>query len=323
MKRASLKSIAAAAGVSKTTASFVLNGKGDQHKINSATQKRILEEARQQNYQPSFLAQTLSSGKTRNIGLLLPGTANSLANALLHQLILLFQLQNYRLLPGMAHPPTVGEREIINDFILRQADAIIAVEPLHLKDWVASMAARPIPLVVINNEEDSPTSEILNYDYTQMINLLIQHHFQHHKKAIGFIAKENTCHPKLKAYLACYIDRFNINSNYHYLLKDTEPMSNALNALALENVNAIIFESPELARKALQHLQSHHISNAENMDFSCIGWDRELAFAQPKVCGVDYNPAKLADQVVQIIINVRPSKVTSGNSPEKLYQLFP
>lgn len=324
MKRASLKSIAAAAGVSKTTASFVLNGKGDQHKINAATQARILKEAQTQNYQPSFLAQTLSSGKTMTIGLLLPNMNGNFANALLRHLIPPLQSQHYRLLPGMAQPPAVGEREIIADFILRQADAIIAIHPLHEKEWSSSLTVLQIPLVIVNNEEGSATSGTLNYDYPHMINLLIQHHFQHHKKAIGFIGRERTSHPKLEAYLTCYIDRFDISSPYSYLLKEAEPVANALKALALQSVNAIMFESPEMAQQALQYLQSNHLPHIESMDFSCIGWNTELTFAQPKVQGVDYAPDKLAEQVRQMLNTALKNPTDATYFPSAtLYQLFP
>ncbi len=324
MKRASLKSIAAAAGVSKTTASFVLNGKGDQHKINTATQQRILEEAQRQNYQPSFLAQTLSSGKTMTIGLLLPSNENSLANALVHHLTHLLQSQQYRLLPGMAQPSAISEREIIDDFILRQTDAIIAIQPIHENEWAGSLDILQTPLIIINSKNDSEAHGTLNYDFTHMINRLIQHHFQHHKKAIGFIGRERTSHPKLEAYLTCYIDRFNISSPYHYLLKEAEPVANALKALQQQKVNALIFESPEIAYKALNHLQSNHLPNSENMGLSCLGWNPEWTFAQPKIVGVDFAPSQLAEEESQwITAALTHQSANHSVTTDKLYQLNP
>lgn len=324
MKRASLKSIAAAAGVSKTTASFVLNGKGDQHKINAATQTRIRKEAQRQNYQPSFLAQTLSSGKTMTIGLLLPTIENSKANALLHYLTPPLQSQHYRLLPGMAQPPAVGEREIIDDFILRQADAIIAVHPLHEKEWASSLAVLQTPLLIISKDDIGATPGTLNYDYPYMINLLIQQHFQHHQKAVGFIGRARTPHPKLEAYLTCYIDRFDISSTYHYLLKEAEPVANALKALAQQNVNALVFESPELAGEALPHLQKNHHPEIDNRGYSCMGWNPELTFAQPKIQGVDFAPSKLAEQVCQMLTAaLKNSTAANPLSNQTLYQLYP
>jgi LacI family transcriptional regulator len=58
----SIKEIARLAEVSQGTASMVLNGKGDQYRISQATQKKILEAARQLNYQPNISARRLRSG---------------------------------------------------------------------------------------------------------------------------------------------------------------------------------------------------------------------------------------------------------------------
>jgi LacI family transcriptional regulator len=59
---ASIKEIAQLANVSQGTASMVLNGKGDHYRISLVTQKKILEAARQLNYQPNISARRLRSG---------------------------------------------------------------------------------------------------------------------------------------------------------------------------------------------------------------------------------------------------------------------
>lgn len=62
---ASIKEIAALANVSLGTASFVLNGKGDQYRISPSTQQRVLEAARQLDYRPNISARRLrSTGET-------------------------------------------------------------------------------------------------------------------------------------------------------------------------------------------------------------------------------------------------------------------
>ncbi|GAA0135434.1 substrate-binding domain-containing protein [Paenibacillus sp. YSY-4.3] len=59
---ASIKEIAQLAKVSQGTASMVLNGKGDKYRISAATQAKILEAARELNYQPNISARRLRSG---------------------------------------------------------------------------------------------------------------------------------------------------------------------------------------------------------------------------------------------------------------------
>ena len=75
-KRTSLADIAESLNVSKSTVSFVLNGKGKQFNISETTQKLILEKAKELNYVPNYFAKGLREGKTQTIGLVLADISN-------------------------------------------------------------------------------------------------------------------------------------------------------------------------------------------------------------------------------------------------------
>ena len=75
-KRVSLADIADSLNVSKSTVSFVLNGKGKQFNISERTQQLILDKAKELNYVPNFFAKGLREGKTSTIGLVLSDISN-------------------------------------------------------------------------------------------------------------------------------------------------------------------------------------------------------------------------------------------------------
>lgn len=58
-KRVTIKDIAELAGVSKATASLVLNGRGKELRVAQETRERVLSIAQQQHYQPSIHARSL------------------------------------------------------------------------------------------------------------------------------------------------------------------------------------------------------------------------------------------------------------------------
>lgn len=74
------KAVAQRAGVSVTTVSRVINGRGDD--ISEETRKRVLEAARALRYRPSSLAAALRRGYTRTVGLVVP----DIADAYFHQI---------------------------------------------------------------------------------------------------------------------------------------------------------------------------------------------------------------------------------------------
>lgn len=69
MSKATLKSIAEATGFSVTTVSRALAGYND---VNPETRRKIMDEARQQNYEPNLNAQLLQGQRTQTIGLIAP-----------------------------------------------------------------------------------------------------------------------------------------------------------------------------------------------------------------------------------------------------------
>lgn len=67
--KASLDDVAKALGVSKSTVSRVLSGKG---RISEETRKKVMQCAAEMNYQPNVIARSLAQSKTFNIGVVLP-----------------------------------------------------------------------------------------------------------------------------------------------------------------------------------------------------------------------------------------------------------
>jgi DNA-binding LacI/PurR family transcriptional regulator len=63
-KRPTSRDVAAAAGVSRATVSYVLNGADTKHRITPATRDRVLEVAERLGYEPNAVALALRAGRT-------------------------------------------------------------------------------------------------------------------------------------------------------------------------------------------------------------------------------------------------------------------
>ncbi|VDR29137.1 Catabolite repressor/activator [Raoultella terrigena] len=75
-KRVTIKDIAELAGVSKATASLVLNGRGKELRVAQETRERVQTIAREQHYQPSIHARSLRDNRSHTIGLVVPEITN-------------------------------------------------------------------------------------------------------------------------------------------------------------------------------------------------------------------------------------------------------
>ena len=65
-----LRDVALHAGVSRTTASYILNGRADQMRIATATVDRVREAIEDLGYRPNRVAQNLRTSTTKTIGVL-------------------------------------------------------------------------------------------------------------------------------------------------------------------------------------------------------------------------------------------------------------
>lgn len=75
-KRITLSDIAELAGVSKTTASMILNGQAEQFRIKDETRQKVLAVAKQQGYRANAYAKALKLQRSNVIGLVIPDLTN-------------------------------------------------------------------------------------------------------------------------------------------------------------------------------------------------------------------------------------------------------
>lgn len=73
VKKMTIADVADALGVSKTTVSRVISGKG---RIGPETKERVLRFIEEHDYKPNVIAKGLAQNKTYNIGLIMPGNHN-------------------------------------------------------------------------------------------------------------------------------------------------------------------------------------------------------------------------------------------------------
>lgn len=70
VRRVTLHDVAARAGVSTTTASYILNGRSEEMRISQATQDRVRSAAAELSYRPNPSARNLRTSTTRTVGLI-------------------------------------------------------------------------------------------------------------------------------------------------------------------------------------------------------------------------------------------------------------
>lgn len=148
-KRITINDIARLAGVSKSTASLVLNGRGKELRVAEATRHRVIEIARQQHYQPSIHARALTSSRSDTIGLVVPEIINHGFAVFAHELETLCRDTGLQLLIACTDENASQETLAVNNLIQRQVDGLIVASSM-LSDNEYQKINQQLPVVLFD-----------------------------------------------------------------------------------------------------------------------------------------------------------------------------
>src|SRR5680860_916034 len=122
-KSATLADVARRAGVSRTTASYVLNGRADQMRIAPDTVLRVQHVVDELGYRPNRVAQNLRTATTRTIGLLSDHVASGhYASSMLIGASVAARRSDHLMVIGESQGDRELEDQLIRDMLDRQVD---------------------------------------------------------------------------------------------------------------------------------------------------------------------------------------------------------
>lgn len=147
-----IRQVAAAAGVSIATASRALSGSS---MVIDATKQRVLQVAAELDYTPSRLAQSLATGSTGNIGVVLPDVTNPFYTSFLSELESAAATRDMGVLVGDSHEEPDLEYLLVRR-MTSQVDALVLASS-RLPDDAILAAAKRLPVVLANRRLDAQT----------------------------------------------------------------------------------------------------------------------------------------------------------------------
>lgn len=144
MNKITLKVIAEATGVSRTTASFVLNGKGKEMKISDAVVNRVKMYAENHNYRPNPNAQSLRTGKSNVLLVMLENIYSEIARYMEY-----FALEKgYIILFCSNENSDVRSRSLLDNFQKHLIDGYIIVPSPNIQAEIRSLTSSKIPVIL-------------------------------------------------------------------------------------------------------------------------------------------------------------------------------
>lgn len=299
-KRTSLADIAESLNISKSTVSFVLNGKGKQFNISENTQKLILAKAKELNYVPNFFAKGLREGKTQTIGLVLADISNPFYSELSKAIQEALYEKGYSLFIVSTNDDPGMEIKLMRDLILRSVDALIIAPCNGIPELKPVLDETPIPVVWVDRIGDEFADFVGVDNYLESTNLIKR--FRTKPKKVGIL------HPVRSDVMTIQLRIDGTRSacekqGVPYVLSalsDNEQASiNQIESLLKDGVDSLVALNNKVALYALIALNRLKVSLPEQVRLICFDDSEAFSYFTPPITALKQPIDKIGRETVE------------------------
>ncbi|MBW6389788.1 catabolite repressor/activator [Billgrantia antri] len=150
-----LAEIARLAGVSRTTASYVINGKATERRISQDTVERVMAVVREHRYRVDAQAAALRRGSSRTLGLIVPDLENVSYARLAKRLERGAREQGYQLLIVGSDDQPDAERDLALSLRAQRCEVLITASCLPMDDpFYGELLQAGLPVVAVDRGFD-------------------------------------------------------------------------------------------------------------------------------------------------------------------------
>jgi LacI family transcriptional regulator len=160
--------------VSVVTVSKVLRNQG---KISEATRRRVLQRARELNYQANWIARSLVTRRTLTIGLLLPDFTHPFFAEIAKAVADTIRPRGYHVIISYFEEDPSLEQTEVDALIARQVDGLIvaSAQPSGKAGLFARIRERKIPFVLIDRPLAGTGASFVGVDHRELGRIATQH----------------------------------------------------------------------------------------------------------------------------------------------------
>lgn len=172
--RATLKDVAALAGVHPGTASRAMNA-DTRPLVNEETARRVLAAADELGYRPNPIARGLKTSRSYTVGVLIPDLTNPLFPRIVRGIQDKLEAAGYTPLIANTDNDPDRERADIEAMLARQVDGLITATAHRVDDLALEIAGSQLPVVLVNRRLEAGTRPSVVADDRLGIKLAVDH----------------------------------------------------------------------------------------------------------------------------------------------------
>lgn len=288
--------IAKELGISKTTVSRALSGKG---RLSEETRARVLAFAEQHDYRPNAVAQSLAQSCTYNIGLLLPGDSSVTEAGFFHECMVgiceTASQHKYDVLVTMEREDSSEGLQRILDH--RKVDGVIAARSVVGSPVISLLKSKKLPFILIGSTSDQEVYFVDNNNQEACRDLaaVLISRGARRMALLGGEESYYVTRSRLQGFRdACQQFRLPWKEQLAFMnLGSTAQVAGAIKESVRLQADCILCMDDFLCNLALIQLREQKIRVPEDIKIACFYDDRILEHTVPPVTSLRFDAAEL------------------------------
>ncbi|ADY54294.1 transcriptional regulator, LacI family [Pseudopedobacter saltans DSM 12145] len=309
-KKITIGNIAEQLGVSKTTISFVLNGKAREKHISESLEEKILQHIEKVGYRPNQFAQGLRSGKTKIIGMLVEDISDPFFSSVARQIEEIAYKKGYKIIYSSTENETEKAKDLIEIYRSRQVDGYIIAPPPGLEKEINDLLDDNLPVVIFDRTiHDVDTNTVLVNNYASAYDA-VAHFIEGGYKNIAMVTLSSDQEQMLER-MEGYIDALKrikgvplIKKVIYHDRKETSVKEIQDFLVSNKQIDAVFFATNYIADSGLESIKNLNL-NIPN-DLGVIVFDDHQLYRlfSPPLTAVSQPIKAIAENSINIMLEI-------------------
>lgn len=316
--------IARELGVSKTTVSRAISGKG---RIGKATRERVLQFVETHDYRPNVLAKVLAQKKTYNLGLVLPSmsavTEFPFFQECMSSVCEIAYEQNYDVMLTMIEGDDISqlERQVLN----RKVDGVIITRATTDRFIVNLLLEKEMPFVMIGPSENERILAVDNSNREgcrELTSILLIKGMRRLALIAGSSSHRVNEHDK-KGYLDAF-RKYGVDVNERLIFMDVEnrkQIKRAVSRAVEVGADGIVCADDVLTLQVLECLREKRMEVPTDIKLASCYDAPQLESSIPPITSVHFDTKELGRNACRMLLDVIAGRTAEKKSPAN-YQVI-
>lgn len=329
-KKTTIYDIAKKLNITAATVSRALNGNS---KISENTRKLVNDTAIAMNYEQNKLAQALKSGKSYNVGVIVPRIDSNFFASVIRGVEEELYPRGYHVIICQTHDKLGREIENINSLLNVQIDGVlmsISNEKADSNESFSKLIKKNVPLIFFDRKKDIDGVSSVTIDDFKGAYEATQHLINQGCNRIAHLSNDRALQifkNRFLGYKQALLDnglKFNKRLVIETLSNVEEGRKATKQLLAMKTPPDAIFSSSDFtALGAIEEIKAQGFKIPE--DICVVGFSNEpfTAFMELSITSVDQSPIEMGRIAAQVFLEEVRSKTSGKQFPEKQVVLTP